>query len=108
LYVSSKRTSIVTGRVSVETIGAAHTTSEYTEKSSLAKLQQEDGWAKDLLRKSGLKFDLVDLSNGIWNQTRSTVEGKEADTYTHRPEQPFKIVNWRKGDFKIHQLEPNC
>lgn len=75
LYVKSKRTTVVTGHVIIETIGAAHTTSEYSEGSILAKLPRQDALAKDLLKKSGLKFDLVDLSNGIGTRLGARLKG---------------------------------
>jgi glutaredoxin len=56
-------------------MGAAHTTSEYAEGSILSKLPQQDALAKDLLRKSGLKFDLVDLSNGIGTRLGARLKG---------------------------------
>jgi hypothetical protein len=75
LYVKTKRTRVITGHVSVEIIGQVHTTSEYTEGSTLAKLSQDDALAKDLLRKARLRFDLVDLSDGIGTRLAARLNG---------------------------------
>ena len=60
LYIRSQRTTVISGHVSMETIGTAHTTSEYAEGSILSKLSREDEYARDLLRRSGIGFDVVD------------------------------------------------
>ena len=75
LYVRSKRTTIVTGHVSVETIGTNHTTSEYAEGSTYASLSPQDASARDLLRKSAVKFDLVDISKGIGPRLSARLKG---------------------------------
>ena len=75
LYVESERASMVTGHVGMETIGAAHTTAEYAEGSTLTKLPRQDELARDLLRKSGLKFDLIDLSNGFRTRLWARLKG---------------------------------
>ena len=59
----------------METIGTAHTTSEYAEGSILSKLSREDEYARDLLRRSGIGFDVVDLSKGLGPKLRGRLQG---------------------------------
>ena len=97
LYVRSKRTSIVTGHVSVETIGAVHTTAEYAEGRTLAQLPQQDATAKDFLRKSGLKFDVVDLSEGIWTRLGARLKGvRQTPTLLDRSRSPQLLVGLKE------------
>lgn len=75
LYVRSKRSTVITGHVSVESFGVDHATSEYAEGSILAKLSEEDEYARKLLRSSGVSFELVDLSKGIGRKLRARLKG---------------------------------
>ena len=76
LYIRSKRTTVFTAHVSMEAMGAAgHTTGEYTEGSVQVKLNKEDQLAKDLLKRSGLDYDLADLSKGLGLKLRARLIG---------------------------------
>ena len=66
---------MITGQVSMETIGTAHTTSEYSEGVTVAKLSSEDEYARNLLKRSGVDFHLVDLSSGIGQRLRARFLG---------------------------------
>ena len=66
---------MITGHVSMESFGGTHTTSEYAEGSILAQLSKEDESARDLLRRSGISFELVDLSRGIGPNLRAKLKG---------------------------------
>ena len=73
LFVKSKRTAWITGHVSVESMGAAHTTTDYAEGSTVVSLSQDDAWANNLLKRAGLQFDLIDLSRGIGTRLKGTL-----------------------------------
>ena len=73
LFIKSKRTTMVTGNVSVESMGAVHWTTDYAEGSTISNLSQEDAMAKNMLRQSGLQFDLVDLSKGVRAKFKGTM-----------------------------------
>jgi hypothetical protein len=75
LFVRSKRTTMITGRVSVESMGAAHWTTDYAEGSTLSNLSHQDSLAKNMLRKSGFQFELVDLSKGIRTRLKGALSG---------------------------------
>lgn len=75
LYVRSKRSTVITGHVSMESFGSVHTTSDYAEGSTLAKLSEVDEYARNLLRRSGVSFELVDLSKGIGPKLRARLRG---------------------------------
>lgn len=77
LFIKSKRTTIVTGKVSVESIGAAHWSTDYTEGSNLSNLSQQDALAKNVLRKSGEQFELIDLSKGVRVKLKRTLSGNK-------------------------------
>lgn len=93
LFVRSKRTNIVTGHVSVETIGAVHTNIDYAEGLGLTKLSPEDSFAKDVLRRSGIKYDLVDLSDGLRTRISARIKGvKKTPTLLHNDSTPQRFV----------------
>ena len=75
LFVKSKKTTRITGYVSVESIGAAHTATDYAEGSEVLSFSPDDAWAKNSLAKLGIQFDLVDLSKGIGNRLKGTLRG---------------------------------
>ncbi len=75
LFVRSKRTTGITGRVSVESIGAAHTTTDYSEGSTYATLPPEDARAVSILKGSGVEFEQVDLSKGARGELAARYRG---------------------------------
>jgi hypothetical protein len=53
LFIKSKRTTIVTGKVSVESMGATHWSTDYSEGATLSSLSQEDTLVRNMLRNPG-------------------------------------------------------
>ena len=81
LFVRSNRTSVTTGHVSMETMGAAHTSVDYAEGTYISSLPPQDSLAKDGLRKSGIRFETVDLSSGVRSKLTARLRGvKETPT----------------------------
>lgn len=65
----------------METMGAAHTSVDYTEGTYLSRLPPQDSLAKDGLRKSGIRFETVDLSSGVRSKLLARFHGvKETPT----------------------------
>ena len=56
-------------------MGAAHTTTDYAEGSTYASLSAEDTRAVNLLRKSGIRFEKVDLSGSLKAKFVARVRG---------------------------------
>jgi glutaredoxin len=60
----------------METIGSAgHTTSEYVDGTTLTMLSQHEAHARDLLKRAGIKFELIDLSDGIGPELTARLKG---------------------------------
>jgi hypothetical protein len=72
LFVKSKRTTMITGHVSMETMGSVHWNTDYAEGSTLSSLSPQDAHAKQIVTRSGIEFDLVDVSKSV----RARLTGK--------------------------------
>lgn len=59
----------------METIGAEHTTADYSEGSTVIKYSPEDLYAKAVLKRSGLDFEIADISKGILTRLQAKVKG---------------------------------
>lgn len=81
LFVKSKTVNAITGHVNMETMGAVYWNTTYAEGSTLYRDSDEDFRAKDILKRSGIEFDLVDLSRGIKTNLFARIRGvKETPT----------------------------
>lgn len=77
LFVRSTRTSIITGHGAID--GFYWGTTEFAEGKTLVQLSQSDAMARNLLGKSGIRFDVYDLSKGMRTKLAATLKGvKEA------------------------------
>jgi glutaredoxin len=65
LFVKSRKTTMVTGNVSMESMGSAYWVTDYAEGSTLSNLPEQDSFARNMLRRSGFQFELIDLSRGM-------------------------------------------
>ena len=59
----------------METIGTVHTTSEYAEGTTSVKLSEQDAYAQEILRRSGLDFEVVDISKGVRSRLGARFKG---------------------------------
>ncbi len=59
----------------METMGAAHTTVDYTEGTTNYTLAQREARAKDSLRREGIKFETIDLSSGLRRRIQARFKG---------------------------------
>lgn len=59
----------------METIGTIHTTSEYAEGSTSVKLSEQDAYANEMLRRSGIDFEVVDISKGVGSRLGAWFKG---------------------------------
>ena len=86
LYVRSKRATMITRHAFSHGMGNAQS---YQEGSTVAKLPREDAYARDLLKSSGVDFELVDLSAGIGPRLRARLQGvRQTPTLLDRDRSP--------------------
>jgi glutaredoxin-related protein len=75
LFVKSTRTSLTTGHVTIETIGAAHTSVDYADGATNYILRPEEARAKSTLRREGIKFETIDISSGFRHRIQARFKG---------------------------------
>lgn len=75
LYVKSNRTTLITSRVSVETMGGGHTTADYSEGSTLVRYSPDEELARLLLKRSRVDFEIVDLSKNVGTKLLARLKG---------------------------------
>ena len=93
---------MITGHVSVESMGAAHTTTDYAEGSTFASLPAEDARAVNLLRKSGVKFEKVDLSGSLKAKVVARIRGVAGTPTLLVQDNRLRRYEGVRGNLSIH------
>ena len=107
LFVKSKSVTVITGHVNMETMGAVYWNTEYAEGSTLQRFSNEDIRARDILRRSGIEFDLVDLSKGVKTSLVARIHGvKETPTLEIRESALKRCVGLKAISDYVNESRP--